>query len=403
MTAVTSVVGSAGTVIGAGSKYWHSRFAGVVTVDQLAGVGDRRDLDAAGRVEGARGDVGGERRGRGGRRGRGRLGGRRRAGRRLRRRRRPSAWASGGGGLLGRPSRVGLGVADAAGDGAELSTASGGRTRKTFGEPLRSWRVTALFRASISAAPCSAARKAVSWAITSSAQAMRVVASWPIRTTLPFVPYVPLNWLQPANPATLPIPNTTSSWVPGRTATTDARGVRVRVDVPSAEQRVLGGGVEHEERLAALPEDRERVAAGGVEAAVAQQGEVRGLEVHRRLRAGHQRAGRVADEQRPAAGAVQGVEAVAAAEAGDPVRVELGVRVLGVGDEREGRVDQVRAKDPLRAGELAAGARAAGARRDDARHDDEHGDQPGLHPRPLARCAGYRDWLATQSANSRRK
>ena len=36
MIAVTSVVGSAGTVIGAGSKYWHARFAGVVTVDQLA-------------------------------------------------------------------------------------------------------------------------------------------------------------------------------------------------------------------------------------------------------------------------------------------------------------------------------------------------------------------------------
>ena len=37
MTAVTSVLGSAGTVIGAGSKYWHARFAGVVTVDQVAG------------------------------------------------------------------------------------------------------------------------------------------------------------------------------------------------------------------------------------------------------------------------------------------------------------------------------------------------------------------------------
>ncbi len=36
ITAVTSVVGSAGTVIGAGSKYWQARFAGVVTVDQLA-------------------------------------------------------------------------------------------------------------------------------------------------------------------------------------------------------------------------------------------------------------------------------------------------------------------------------------------------------------------------------
>ena len=81
--------------------------------------------------------------------------------------------------------------------------------------------MTAAVRASIRAAPWSASRKAVSCAMTSSAQAMRVVASWPMRTTLPLVPYVPLNWLQPANPATLPIPNTTSSSVPGRTATTE--------------------------------------------------------------------------------------------------------------------------------------------------------------------------------------
>jgi hypothetical protein len=83
---------------------------------------------------------------------------------------------------------VGLAVADAAADGAALSAASGGRTRKTFGEPLRSWRVTASLRASIRAAPSMALMNAVSWAITSSAHAIRVVASWPIRTTLPFVP-----------------------------------------------------------------------------------------------------------------------------------------------------------------------------------------------------------------------
>ena len=37
MIVVTSVVGSAGTVIGAGSKYWHARSAGDVTVYQVAG------------------------------------------------------------------------------------------------------------------------------------------------------------------------------------------------------------------------------------------------------------------------------------------------------------------------------------------------------------------------------
>ena len=35
--AVTSVVGSVGTVIGAGSKYRQARLAGVVTVNQFAG------------------------------------------------------------------------------------------------------------------------------------------------------------------------------------------------------------------------------------------------------------------------------------------------------------------------------------------------------------------------------
>ncbi len=82
---------------------------------------------------------------------------------------------------------VGLGVEEASG-GAEPSTASGGRTRNTLGEPLRSCRVTAAVRASIRAAPCKASRKAVSCVMTSSAHAMRVVASWPMRTTLPLVP-----------------------------------------------------------------------------------------------------------------------------------------------------------------------------------------------------------------------
>src|SRR5690242_762243 len=37
VTAVLSVAGSAGTVIGFGSKYWHATPGGVVTVNQLPG------------------------------------------------------------------------------------------------------------------------------------------------------------------------------------------------------------------------------------------------------------------------------------------------------------------------------------------------------------------------------
>ena len=48
----------------------------------------------------------------------------------------------------------------------------------------------------------------------SSSQAMRVVASRPTRTTLPFVPYVPVYGLQPAEPPTLAIPKTAVSEVP---------------------------------------------------------------------------------------------------------------------------------------------------------------------------------------------
>ena len=56
--------------------------------------------------------------------------------------------------------------------------------------------------------------------MTSSAHALRVVARRPTRTTFPFVPYVPLKELQPANPPTLAIPNTASRSVPSRTADT---------------------------------------------------------------------------------------------------------------------------------------------------------------------------------------
>ncbi len=263
--------------------------------------------------------------------------------------------------------------------------------------------MTAPVRASIRAAPCEASRKAVSCAITSSGQARRVVASWPMRTMLPLVPYVPLNWLQPANPPRCRSRTRRRARCRAAAATIEPGAFAVRVDDPPAEQRVLGRGIEHEQRLAPGPKIVSVLAARAVEAALAEQGEVGGLEVHRRLDARHQRAGRVRDEQRPAPGAIQGVVAVAAAEPGDPVRVELGVRVLGVGDEREGRVDQVGPEDPLGAVELAAAALAAGAGGHQSGHDDQDGDQPGLHPRPLARFADYRDWLDTQSANSRRK
>ena len=72
----------------------------------------------------------------------------------------------------------------------------------------------------MSATPWSASRNAVSWSMTSWSQAIRVVASAPMRMMLPFVPYVPLNELQPAKPPTLASPNATSMSVPAITDVT---------------------------------------------------------------------------------------------------------------------------------------------------------------------------------------
>ncbi len=189
---------------------------------------------------------------------------RRRSGRRLRRR--------GGGGLLGGLlRRLGRGRW-AAVDGAGLSTASGGRTRKTFGEPLRSWRVTALLRASISAGALQRREEGrlLGHHVVGAGDPRRGQLADPDHAAVRAVGAAEL--VAAGEPGDVADPEHDVQLGAGQDGDDRSRGVRVRVDVPSTEQRVLGGGVEHEERLAALPEDRERVAARGVEAAVARAG-----------------------------------------------------------------------------------------------------------------------------------
>ena len=112
---------------------------------------------------------------------------------------------------------VALGVADGAtlalglGDGSSAE----GRISATSRLPLMSVRLSWLPRFSTRPTPCSAARKAVSWVITSSGQAIRVDASGPMAATEPFVVYGPWYVLQPAEPATLFSRNTAVSSVPG--------------------------------------------------------------------------------------------------------------------------------------------------------------------------------------------
>src|SRR4051812_24774359 len=97
---------------------------------------------------------------------------------------------------------VGFGVALAGGvtTGDALASAAGGcgRTRATRRWPSRSSRFSCEPRESIRATPWSAARNAASWSITGWSHASRAVASCETRTTLPFVPYLPENELQPA-------------------------------------------------------------------------------------------------------------------------------------------------------------------------------------------------------------
>ena len=90
---------------------------------------------------------------------------------------------------------LGLTVGDAVGadvaspDVSGVGSAGGsGRDSATTTASARSRRMTELPRRSMMAAPWSAARTAVSWAMTSSAQAIFVVASRPILTIVPFVP-----------------------------------------------------------------------------------------------------------------------------------------------------------------------------------------------------------------------
>ena len=70
-------------------------------------------------------------------------------------------------------------------------------------------------RGSIRPTPCNAARKADSWAITSSAQAIRVVASGPIAAIDSLDVYGPWYVLQPDDPATFTKRNTAVSSVSG--------------------------------------------------------------------------------------------------------------------------------------------------------------------------------------------
>jgi hypothetical protein len=176
ITAVDSVAGSAGTVIAAGSKYRHASSGGAATVNQLAGytivaigapvTGSVIEQFASGGIELGSGTGGGS------------VG---------------LAVGAGVGEAVGFGVALGLGLGLGAFDGVGLGLALGaaaeglgdgsgadGRTRATSRLPLRSWSMTESARGSIRPTPCSAARKSVSWVITSSAQAIRVVASGPI-------------------------------------------------------------------------------------------------------------------------------------------------------------------------------------------------------------------------------
>ena len=112
-----------------------------------------------------------------------------------------------------------MGVADAVGVALPLGPGEGSRadglTSTTWMLPLMSVRLSWLPRFSTRPTPCIAARKAVSCAMTSSGQAIRVDASGPIATTVPFVVYGPWYVLQPDEPATLVSRNTAVSSVPG--------------------------------------------------------------------------------------------------------------------------------------------------------------------------------------------
>ena len=154
---------------------------------------------------------------------------------------------------------VGLGAFDGVALGAALgATADGlgegsgadGRTRATSRLPLRSCSMTESARGSTRPTPWRAARNAVSWAMTSSAQAMRVVASGPIAAIVSFVVYGPWYVLQPDEPATFANRKTAVSSVSGQRHGHGAGRVLVRVHDPRPEERVARGGVEHQQDLA---------------------------------------------------------------------------------------------------------------------------------------------------------
>ena len=93
-------------------------------------------------------------------------------------------------GVAGVNVRAGLADAEALGLG-EASATAPGRIRMTTVLPLMSWSRIDCARRSRWPTPWSAVRNAVSCAMTSSAQAIRVVASGPIAAIVPFVVYGP--------------------------------------------------------------------------------------------------------------------------------------------------------------------------------------------------------------------
>ena len=131
---------------------------------------------------------------------------------------------------------VGVGVGEADGDGDGETTAlaladgdalglgagstADGLISATTRLPLRSWSWSVCPRLSTRATPWSAARNAVSCAMISAGQAIRVMASGPMTAASPFVVYGPWKVLHPEDPATLSKRKTAVSSVPSSGAVT---------------------------------------------------------------------------------------------------------------------------------------------------------------------------------------
>ena len=167
--------------------------------------------------------------------------------------------------------------------------------------------------------------------------------------------------------------------VPTMADTTALRAVVECRDLPLPADRVPRRGVVDEDLVASRAIDRQRVAPRGVRPAGIEQPEDGLFEGHRLLVAGPQRHRRLRDEQRSPARAIQRVELVAAREAPDALRRELGVGVQVVRDDGERAVELVRAEDPVGALELPAARVPGGAGGDDKREGREGPDQARAH------------------------